>query len=261
MPTRRFRFRRDGVGLSVLDFGGPGRPLLALHGHFGCARNFAPLAAGLAPEWRVIALDQRGHGWSAHPAAAGRRAYVEDAAALIEHLGLGPLPVLGHSLGGVNAFQLAAWHPDLVSALIVEDHGADVPPVPPFFLDWPRRFETVSDLQSFLDAREIGQDRHFLDSLVEHEDGWGFRFDPTWIARSQAALAGDWTGDWRASSVPALLIRGTRSRIVSESEIRRMERLRPNTRVVSIEGGHTLHDEAPEAFLAAVRAFLVGLAA
>src|SRR5271154_5237627 len=56
----RGSFGVDGIRLSYLDFGGPGIPLLAFHGHFNEAAAFAPLAEALAPRWRVIALDQRG---------------------------------------------------------------------------------------------------------------------------------------------------------------------------------------------------------
>ncbi|MGX8903720.1 alpha/beta fold hydrolase [Streptomyces netropsis] len=55
-----------------------------------------------------------------------RAEYVADVAAFHRHLGVGPVPVLGHSLGGVNAYQFAARHADKVSALIVEDIGAVV---------------------------------------------------------------------------------------------------------------------------------------
>jgi pimeloyl-ACP methyl ester carboxylesterase len=68
--TSRHSFRRAGVELSWLDFGGNGDILVALHGRSGCARNWVPLARALQPQWRVIALDQRGHGWSSHDMTA-----------------------------------------------------------------------------------------------------------------------------------------------------------------------------------------------
>lgn len=87
---------------------------------------FAPLAEALAPQWRVIALDQRGHGESERAQSYQRADYVADIAAFHRHLGLGPVLVLGHSLGGVNAYQYAARHAGQVTALIVEDVGAVV---------------------------------------------------------------------------------------------------------------------------------------
>jgi len=254
--SRRRAFTRDGTRLSYVDFGGPGRPLVALHGHFGCARNFAPLARSLAPRWRVIALDQRGHGWSHRPRACDRAAYVADAAAFLLHLGLGPVPVLGHSLGGVNAYQLAARRPDLVSALVVEDVGARVGPPRSDGSVWPRGFESLAGMLDFV-AGQLGEpDRHFLDSVVERDDGWAFRFDPAWIARSTEALTGDWSADWLASTCPALLVRGERSRVLSADEARRMAGERPSTSLVTFDAGHSVHDDRPNEFAAAVAGFL-----
>jgi esterase len=256
--SSRLAFTREGTRLSYVDFGGPGRPLVALHGHCGCARNFAPLALALAPDWRVIALDQRGHGWSHRPRACDRAAYVADAVAFLDHLGVGPVPLLGHSLGGVNAYQLAARRPDLVAALIVEDVGARIGPAPPDGGAWPGRVESLSTLLEFLSGRGGGLERHFLDSLVEREDGWGLRFDPAWVARSRAALVGDWTADWTASTCPALLLHGTRSRVLSAAEAGRMAAERPHTTLVTLDAGHTIHDDRPAEYAAAVAGFLAG---
>ncbi|MET9965796.1 alpha/beta fold hydrolase [Streptomyces sp. NPDC006356] len=128
-----------GRRLSFLDFGGPGRPLLALHGHFGEGRTFTRLARELGGSLRVIALDQRGHGYSDRPAGFSRAGYVEDAATVLERLGIDDAVVLGHSLGGVNAYQLAARHPGLAHPRqpqhgprrrAREGHGCTAPPCP-----------------------------------------------------------------------------------------------------------------------------------
>ncbi|MEV0441323.1 alpha/beta hydrolase [Streptomyces spectabilis] len=127
-----------GHRLSYCDHGGPGPALLALHGHFGDGATFAALARALAGRCRVIALDQRGHGRSDRTEDYSRRGYVDDAAAVLRHLGLTDVVVLGHSLGGVNAYQLAARHPHLVRALVVEDIGAEPDGDLSFCRDWPR---------------------------------------------------------------------------------------------------------------------------
>src|SRR4051812_48864857 len=131
-----------GRRLSYLDYGGPGRPLLALHGHFGEGRTSSRLAAALTPSWRIIAPDQRGHGESDRTESYSRTGYVEDALALLDHMRFDTIPVLGHSLGGVNAYQLAAARPDRVSALAIEDIGAVVDGDLSFALDWPNRAST-----------------------------------------------------------------------------------------------------------------------
>ncbi|WP_409474995.1 alpha/beta fold hydrolase [Streptomyces sp. HC307] len=94
----------DSRHFSYLDYGGHGQPLLALHGHFGEARTFTGLARELAPDWRVIALDQRGHGRSERPADFSRDGYIGDAAALLDHLD----PSTGASASIANATSAKA---------------------------------------------------------------------------------------------------------------------------------------------------------
>ena len=126
VDMERFEFCRDALRLSYLDWGGNGRVLIALHAHVMEALTFAPLAAALAPEWRVVALDQRGHGYSDHASSYSRNDYISDLEAFVDHLGLTNFILLGNSLGGVNAYQFAARNPTKVRGLIVEDIGAEV---------------------------------------------------------------------------------------------------------------------------------------
>src|SRR5271156_2386875 len=92
----RCAFSRDGLRFSYLDSGGKGRPLVALHAHIMEALTFAPLAARLAPEWRLIALDQRGHGHSDHAASYTRADYLQDLEAFFDHLNLNDAVLLGN---------------------------------------------------------------------------------------------------------------------------------------------------------------------
>ncbi|WP_298725038.1 alpha/beta hydrolase [uncultured Ferrovibrio sp.] len=259
MASRRAYFTRDGVRLSYVDFGGDDdAPLLiALHGRSGSARNFAPLAQKLRPDWRVIALDQRGHGWSDHGEDRSREAFIADAAVLIRYLNRGPVMLLGHSLGGVNAYQLAARHPDLVRALIIEDIGCRFgEPAPEE--SWPLRWDTLDQFLAFMQTTPIGMDRLLLDSLVEYEDGWGFRFSDEWYKPVRAALTGDWSDDWAAIRCPILLLHGSKSWAVTREEIDRMVALNPRTELtVFKECGHTPHDEQPDAFATRLKAFLL----
>jgi 3-oxoadipate enol-lactonase len=83
--------------------------------------NFFPVYAGLAESYRVIALDQRGHG-------RGMRSMepfiledcADDAAALLEQLGVGPAIVVGYSMGGPVGLLLARRHPGQVAALVLQ---------------------------------------------------------------------------------------------------------------------------------------------
>ncbi|GLX37854.1 hypothetical protein Sros01_39270 [Streptomyces roseochromogenus] len=246
-------FTVGGRKLSYLDFGGPGEPLLALHGHYNEASAFAPLAGALAPRWRVIALDQRGHGESDRAPGYGRDDYVADVLALHRHLGVGPVPVLGHSLGGVNAYQFAARHPDEVSGLIVEDIGAVVD------CDWSftTRLPPTAPTRGAL-SRALGAAAPYLECSFRRSDrGWGFSFGIEDTVASQKALCGDHWDDWTAVSCPTLLVRGTRSDELTADHARDMvARGGRRTRLVELPAGHVVHHDAPERFAAEVMAFL-----
>jgi len=255
--------RVRGLRLASIDFGGTGTPILALHGHFGRARAFARLAADLAPDYRVIALEQRGHGHSDRgDGDFSQDAYVADAAEFARGLGLGPLIVLGHSMGGVTAFHLAARHPGLVRALVVEEGGAinrqpDAPHPVLDVSDWPRRAATLAGLRRQIEARGIPDASYFLESAVEHADGWGLLFDYDDMMASQRALAGDWWAQWLGSDCPALLVHVLDSVVMPTAMARRMAERRPNTVLRELPGcGHWVHDDDPGGFAGVVREFL-----
>ncbi|MFD3807367.1 alpha/beta fold hydrolase [Streptomyces sp. NPDC058611] len=242
----------DGRRLAYTDFGGGGAPLLALHGHFQDRRTFGRLAREVGPAWRVIALDQRGHGDSDRAGDYTGEGYVADAAAVLEHLGLGPAVVLGHALGGVTAYRLAARRPELVRAVVVEDIGAVVDDDVSFARDWPRRTRTRA---GFLAA--VGSAAPHLEGyLREYADGWGTGVEVEDVVASQRGLNGDHWGDWLAVRRPTLLVRGDRSGVLSAEHAREMTVRRAGVRLVELPAGHAVHAGDPEGFVAAVRGFL-----
>ena len=248
----RHTFRHDGLRLSYLDSGGTGRVLIALHAHIMEAITFAPLAEELAPTWRVIALDQRGHGYSDHAPGYTRDNYIGDLETLFEHLSLTDAVLLGNSLGGVNAFQFAARHPDKVRALIIEDIGTEIDDNLNFVLAWDGQFPTREAL-----AASIGPLSSYLqDSFRETPAGWKLAFDPHDIVTSGKCLAGDHWQDWLATQCPALLLRGRDSNVTTQTAVEQMAMRRPNTRLETLDGGHILHVDNPTGFTNAVREFL-----
>jgi esterase len=245
----------EGRRLTFWDFGGSGPTVLALHGHFGEGRTFARLAAALGPDWRVVALDQRGHGDSDRAGDYSREGYLRDARALLDHLGVERAVVLGHSLGGVNAYQLAARNPDRVKALIIEDIGAVVDADQSFARRLTRRAPTRAALCEALGSSA----RYLTDAFRDRGDFWELAFDPADMVVSQRHLNGDHWADWLATDCPALLIHGTASDELTAEHADAMAARRPNTRLVTLPAGHVVHDDVPEAFAGAVRDFLQGL--
>lgn len=258
-----------GRRFALTDFGGPGSPVLALHGHFGRGRMYAPLAAALAPAYRVIALDQRGHGLTGGGGPFTLDEYVADAAALLDELRPGPVPVVAHSTGAVAAYALAARHPDLVSALVVEDIGAvtDRPVVAHPVLDvtgWPTWAVDRESLRAQIESRGIPDASYFLDSAERDRatGGWRLLFEPAHMMASQEAMRGDFWSEWLGSACPALLMHGEHSPLLPPGHAREMARLRPRTTLREFAGcGHWIHDDAPKEYAWAVGRFLGSLEA
>lgn len=253
VDMERFEFCRDALRLSYLDWGGNGRVLIALHAHVMEALTFAPLAAALAPEWRVVALDQRGHGYSDHASSYSRNDYISDLEAFVDHLGLTNFILLGNSLGGVNAYQFAARNPTKVRGLIVEDIGAEVWDDLSFALAWEGRFATREALAERVGPRFLP---YLIDSFRETTAGWTLAFEPSEIVESGRCLSGDHWPDWLATDCPALLIRGRDSRVTTQAAVEQMAWRRPNTILNVIDGGHVVHFDNPAGFADAVKKFL-----
>lgn len=114
---------RDGTKLICIDSGGGGRPVAFVHG-WCCDRSFfEPQIEYFAKAGRrVIAFDLRGHGASGAPEVRYTMGlFADDVAWCLNKLGAERPVVIGHSMGGVIAFELAARYPDLPAAIIMLD--------------------------------------------------------------------------------------------------------------------------------------------
>src|SRR4051794_388547 len=98
---------------------GTGQPLVLLHGGLASSEMFGPVLPLLAQDHQVVAVDLQGHGRTADVDRPLDMALIaDDVAALVEHLGLGPVDVVGYSFGGGVALQTAVRHPQLVRRLV-----------------------------------------------------------------------------------------------------------------------------------------------
>jgi pimeloyl-ACP methyl ester carboxylesterase len=106
---------------------GRGDPVLLVHGLGSSTEDWESQVDALAREFTVVAYDVRGHGRSGKPAGAySVSLFAADAAALIAALKLAPVHVVGLSMGGMIAFQLAADHPELVRSLVIVNSGPEM---------------------------------------------------------------------------------------------------------------------------------------
>jgi pimeloyl-ACP methyl ester carboxylesterase len=228
-PARHRDVMSHGVRLAVHEWGdADAPPLLLAHGGFDFGRTydvFAPLLA--AAGWRPVVWDQRGHGDSQHADLYSWDTDVRDAVAVLDTLGPGPVPVVGHSKGGAVMVQLATSLPHRVRALVNIDglpsrrNSPDVP-------EHQRTKMMAGELAAWLDHRRALGDRQrrpgTLDGLAErrarmnprlrhewlrylvtvgarlHADGWRWKIDPV----LRLGGFGPWRPEWAIARLPGL---------------------------------------------------------
>ncbi|KAI1804795.1 alpha/beta-hydrolase [Daldinia bambusicola] len=109
---------RDSVQLFYEREGSSGaRSILFVHGLGGTTNAFQPLVSGLQ-DFDLVRFDWTGHGRSSLLKSTSIESYVADCEAIIRHLALKDIIVVGHSLGGLISLHLAAKHPDLVKGVV-----------------------------------------------------------------------------------------------------------------------------------------------
>jgi len=119
---------RDGVRLAFEQTGSGSPPLVLVHGWTCHQGYFAPQREHFSKRHRVVSVDLRGHGQSDTPAGEYTIAgFADDVAWLCRELGLSKPVIVGHSMGGMTALEVAARHPDLISAIVVCDSPVAVP--------------------------------------------------------------------------------------------------------------------------------------
>jgi pimeloyl-ACP methyl ester carboxylesterase len=110
----------NGVDIYWESRGRGGTPLLLVHGGYGLASAFDGLADQLAADRQVVAIELQGHGHTADVARSFTwDDFAQDIAAVIQRLGLGPVDLLGHSLGGMASLRCAIRHPEAVRKLVL----------------------------------------------------------------------------------------------------------------------------------------------
>ena len=250
--------------LQALDFGGSRTGALLLHGLAGTAREWEDTAAWLTDTHRVVALDQRGHGRSERrPADVSRTAFVADAVAAIEQLGLAPAILIGQSLGGQTALLGAADRPDLVRGLVVAEASpatadpAEAREVTELLSSWPVPFSTREAAIEFFGGDNL-RARAWAANLEECDSGLTRAFEVDVMAAALVAAADSCWDKWAAIQAPGLVVRGENGEL-SAADAETMTSALPSAELVTVPGGHDVHLDAPDAWRAAVEGFLARL--
>ncbi|MFF1439879.1 alpha/beta fold hydrolase [Streptomyces sp. NPDC058295] len=273
IPAQSVGKREGGRGAEPLENGAGSRPgVLLLHGLMGRASHWSSTARWLSERHRAVALDQRGHGQSAKlpEAAFTREAYVEDAEAALEQLGLAPAVLIGHAMGALTAWQLAAKRPDLVQGLIVCDMRASALGAASqrewgdWFKSWPAPFATLADVRKWFGEDDPWVERpnpsrgeFYAEVMHESPDGWRPVFEPEQMLKSRETWVYD--AHWEELTqvqCPALVVRGLDGEL-GRAEAQEMVRVLPRGAYAEVaDAGHLVHYDQPEGWRTAIEPFL-----
>ena len=259
---KRKYFISDNLKLSYLDNEQTEKSvIICMHGHFGNARYYSNILE--SKNYRVFSLDLRGHGFSEHSKEGNYRIidFVNDFSAFMDNLIKNEkinnkITVIGHSLGGLIAYYAASVHSD-ITKIIIEDIGAVINDDNSFVEKIPDYTMTLRDLENSLRKIGINEPDYFLESAVEDEKGWKFRFDKNNMNKSQNDLSGNHWNILLKSTCPMLLFNGENSWVLSYEHAIEIERKRPNTKTVIIKNaGHGVNFDSPDEFVKYVVEFL-----
>lgn len=210
MTFLRRAVQSEGVTISYLDSGRAGAPVVILHGLAGSATEFVPTAESLS-DFRVLLVDQRGHGRSTRvPADTSRAAFVADVARVIEAEVNGPVALVGQSMGAHTAMMAAAARPDLVDRLVLLECGAgsgstaENAKMGAHLGSWPVPFVDETAAREYLGSGLLEQ--AWIADLEHRPDGLYPRFDPEVMVQTLDAVAAPRWTEWESVSIPSLVV-------------------------------------------------------
>jgi pimeloyl-ACP methyl ester carboxylesterase len=268
----------DGLCFHYREWGDPSAPpVILLHAFLQHARTWDTVAVALADQFRVFALDQRGHGESDWAADYHELRLIGDLAGFVDALGLDRFALVGFSIGGNAVVSYAALYPDRVDrAVLLECFTAGVElGDAPWFEEMRSHLATLRSLPASMadpeeavaafrplvpHAPEDELRRWMRAGLVQKEDGrWTWRYDPSFrrAGPSNRLVAPIPVLRRRLASVtcPLLLVVGAESWMVGPTA--EVATVTPHVQVITVpQAGHWVPLDNPGGFLAAIRGFL-----
>jgi 2-succinyl-6-hydroxy-2,4-cyclohexadiene-1-carboxylate synthase len=270
------RIRRDtvkvnNVSMFYRDTGSENPAILCLHGRWGRGETWVDLMARYKDRFRIIAPDQRGHGFSDKPDGPyTAEQLAADAHELMRLLGCVPMTVVGHSMGARVAGYIAALYPGAVRAVaILDETGTDeglsadlsaegVTEDDGLTSSWPTPYPSYEDAVKDLSSRFAQETnvRYFLESLVERLEGYDYLFSRRAMALIRESYR-DWHDILRRIQCPVLLVRAEDSWCLKKDEAARMRADIKDCTYCEIGGSdHMVYADNPEEFYAAFEGFL-----
>jgi pimeloyl-ACP methyl ester carboxylesterase len=201
------------VRLAYRTWGDPfGSPVVLLHGLGGSAASWEAVGSLLGEEWRVYALDLRGHGESDWPDEYAFELMREDVLGFLNECDLPRVGLVGHSVGGVVAYLLAEEHADRVERLVLVETPAPFPGEP-----WPERQP----------EGPVDYDENAVPAIrAQFTDP-----DPQWEEELGQIVA------------PTLIITGGPESTMPQDRLPEMESMIPDCRLITLGGGHYPHQK------------------
>jgi 3-oxoadipate enol-lactonase len=268
-PTR---FARNGPVRIAYDVRGHGRPLVLVQG-VGIGRwGWEPVVDRLARRFQVITIDNRGIGASdSPPGPFTTRSMAQDVLAVLDHAGIQHASVLGTSLGGMIAQELALAHPERVDRLVLVatlPGGPRSRPLPlgttylfaaaPFLASKQRLQQFVGNALGPSTRRRRPEIAERL-AAAKHASP---QSETAWRAQVAAGMLFNPLGRQRDITQPTLVIQGTADRVVDPGNAGVLADLLPNARAELFAGaGQLLYWEQPRRCARLVTSFLTDPAA
>ena len=269
----------NGLKFHYLEWGEPSKPLiLMLHGFAQQAHSWDFVALAFADRFRIIALDQRGHGdsdWASDGDYTPETQQI-DIAAIVHELSLDEFVLMGLSMGGRNSFTYAANNPEKVKALIIVDAGPEnVRAGTQNIRRFVEQDDELDSIDAFVDRvvsynprRDPIQIRgSIVNNLRELPNGkWTWKYDKILRSPGRMGRAQDpdmtkrlW-GYVESLNCPTLVVRGDRSDIIATDTADEMQKRIPNGKLAIIENaGHLVMGDNPSGFEKAVTKFISNL--
>jgi pimeloyl-ACP methyl ester carboxylesterase len=263
----------NGLRFHYREWGQPDAPpLVLLHGFSAHSRLWDTFARAVVEHFHIFALDQRGHGETAWADEYSVDLMIADLAAFVRALRLDRFALIGHSMGGRNAYGYAAQYQETLTQLVLVDIAPEIPAeasnrvqrtiaqTSDTFDSPEEAFAAVRAANPFPPDDELRA--RTLSGLMLREDGrWTYRYDRALRDPGRFRMPFAPAENWallRSITTPTLLVRGAESDLLTPTIAQRVAEEMPNCTLVTVSAaGHPVPLDNPQGFIDAVKPWLI----